>query len=121
MLPLSQAAKVRFRVTVRTGFSAAGVQSGFRTATAQTGFCVVLAWCSFNAFVVSCGGCSALLSKMVFVLLLSRVVLQPLRSGADIMEVDDRQVTTVFTVQPSFHHRHSTNRISRSVTIVVKR
>ena len=28
--------------------------------------------------------------------------------GAGIMEADDRQVTTVFTVQPSFHHRHST-------------
>ena len=27
------------------------------------------------------------------------------------MEADDRQVTTVFTVQPSFHHRHSTNRV----------
>ena len=25
-------------------------------------------------------------------------------------------MTTVFTVQPSFHHRHSTNRASRSVT-----
>ena len=33
-------------------------------------------------------------------------------SGAGIMETDDRQVTTVFTVQPSFHHRHSTNRVS---------
>ena len=33
-------------------------------------------------------------------------------SGAGIMEADDRQVTTVFTVQPSFHHRHSTNRVS---------
>ena len=31
------------------------------------------------------------------------------------MEVDDRQVTTVFTVQPSFHHRHSTNPVSWSV------
>ena len=31
------------------------------------------------------------------------------RPGAGIMEVDDRQVTTV---QPSFHHRHSTNRVS---------
>ena len=30
----------------------------------------------------------------------------------------DRQVTTVFTVQPSFHHRHSTNRVSWSVTNV---
>ena len=30
-------------------------------------------------------------------------------AGAGIMEADDRQVTTVFTVQPSFHHRHSTN------------
>ena len=29
--------------------------------------------------------------------------------GAGIMETDDRQVTTVFTVQPSFHNRHSTN------------
>ena len=27
--------------------------------------------------------------------------------GAGIMEDDDRQVTTVFTVQTSFHHRHS--------------
>ena len=33
-------------------------------------------------------------------------------SGASIMEADDRQVTTVFTVQPSFRHRHSTNRVS---------
>ena len=33
------------------------------------------------------------------------------RLGAGIMEADDRQVTTVFTVQPSFHHRHSTNRV----------
>ena len=30
-------------------------------------------------------------------------------SGAGIMEAADRQVTTVFTVQPSFHHRHWTN------------
>ena len=30
-------------------------------------------------------------------------------SGDAIMEADDRQETTVFTVQPSFHHRHSTN------------
>ena len=34
------------------------------------------------------------------------------RPGAGIMEAVDRQVTTVFTVQPSFHHRHSTNRES---------
>ena len=33
-------------------------------------------------------------------------------SGAGIKEADDRQVTTVFTVQPPFHHRHSTNRVS---------
>ena len=33
-------------------------------------------------------------------------------SGAGIMVVDERQVTTVFTVQPTFHHRHSTNRVS---------
>ena len=39
-------------------------------------------------------------------------------TGAGIMAADDREVTTVFTVQPSFHHRHSTNRVSRSVTIV---
>ena len=32
--------------------------------------------------------------------------------GAGIMEADDRQVTTVFTLQPSFHHRHSTNPVS---------
>ena len=32
--------------------------------------------------------------------------------GAGIMEADDRQVTTVFTVQLSFYHRHSTNRVS---------
>ena len=43
------------------------------------------------------------------------------RSGAGIMEADDRQVTTVFTVQPSFHHRQSTNRVLRSVTIVGER
>ena len=41
--------------------------------------------------------------------------------GAGIMEADDHQVTTVFTVQPSFHHRDSTNRVSRSVTIVGER
>ena len=41
--------------------------------------------------------------------------------GTGIMEADDRQVTTVFTVQPSFHHRHSTNRVSWSVTIVGER
>ena len=29
--------------------------------------------------------------------------------GAGIMEADERQVTTVFTVHPSFHHRHATN------------
>ena len=33
-------------------------------------------------------------------------------SWAGIMEADDSKVTTVFTVQPSFHHRHSTNRVS---------
>ena len=43
------------------------------------------------------------------------------RPGAGIMEADDRQVTTVFTVQPSFHHRHSTKRVSWSVTIVGER
>ena len=37
----------------------------------------------------------------------------PYRSpGASIIEADDRQVTTVFTVQLSFHHRHSTNPVS---------
>ena len=34
------------------------------------------------------------------------------KPGAGIMKADNRQVTTVFTVQPSFHHRHSTNRVS---------
>ena len=43
------------------------------------------------------------------------------KHGVGITEADDRQVTTVFTVQPSFHHRHSTNRVSQSVTIVGKR
>ena len=32
--------------------------------------------------------------------------------GAGIMEADERQMTTVFTVQPSFHHRHSSNPVS---------
>ena len=41
--------------------------------------------------------------------------------GAGIMEADDRPVTTVFTVKPSFHHRHSTNWVSWSVTIVGER
>ena len=41
--------------------------------------------------------------------------------GAGIMEADDRQVTTVFAVQPSFHRRHSTNRVSRNLTIVGER
>ena len=36
----------------------------------------------------------------------------PLSPGAGIKEADDRQVTTVFTVQPSFHHRSSTKRVS---------
>ena len=44
-----------------------------------------------------------------------------LAPGAGIMEADDRQVTTVFTVQTSFHHRHSTNRVSWSVTSVGER
>ena len=34
------------------------------------------------------------------------------QAGAGIMEADDLQVLTVFTFQPSFHHRHSTNRVS---------
>ena len=38
-----------------------------------------------------------------------------------IMEADHRQVTTVFTVQPSFHHRHLTNQVSWSVTIFGER
>ena len=38
--------------------------------------------------------------------------------GAGIMEANDHQVTTVFTVQPSFHYWHSTNRVSWSDTIV---
>ena len=38
--------------------------------------------------------------------------------GAGIMEADDRQVTTVFTVQSSFNHEHSTK---WSVTIVGER
>ena len=46
---------------------------------------------------------------------------KPSQPGAGIMEADDRQVTTVFTVQPLFHHRQSTNRVSRSVTIVGER
>ena len=51
----------------------------------------------------------------------TRVLCTPwLRPGGGIMEADDRQVT-VFTVQPSFQHRHSTNRVSRSVTIVGER
>ena len=37
------------------------------------------------------------------------------------MEADDRQVTIVFAVQPSFHQRHSTNRLSLRVTIVGER
>ena len=41
--------------------------------------------------------------------------------GAGIMEVDDRQVMTVFTVQPSSHHRHSTNRVSGCITSVDER
>ena len=48
-------------------------------------------------------------------LFLSRVLLKRnvnFSPGAGIMEADDRQVTTVFVVQLSFHHRHSTNRVS---------
>ena len=41
--------------------------------------------------------------------------------GAGIMEADYLQVTTLFTIQPSFHHRHSANRVSWSVTIVGER
>ena len=37
------------------------------------------------------------------------------KSGADIMEADERQVTTVFTVQSSFHHRHSTNQVHKAL------
>ena len=36
----------------------------------------------------------------------------PVRPEAGIMKADDSQATTVFTVQPSFHHRHSTNPVS---------
>ena len=43
------------------------------------------------------------------------------RPWAGIMEADDRQVTTVFTVQPSFHHRHTGNLVSWRVTIVAER
>ena len=43
------------------------------------------------------------------------------RPGAGIIEADDRHVTTVFTVQSSFHHRHSKNRVSLSVTVVGER
>ena len=39
-----------------------------------------------------------------------------LKQRTGIMEADDR-----FTVQPSFHHRHSTSRVSWSVTIVGER
>ena len=45
-------------------------------------------------------------------------VRQGLKSGVGIMEANNRQVTTAFTVQPSFHHQHSTNRVPWSVTIV---
>ena len=38
--------------------------------------------------------------------------------GAGVMEADDCQVMTVFTVQRSFHHWHSTNQLSRSITII---
>ena len=38
--------------------------------------------------------------------------------GAGIIEADDCQVTTVFTVQLSFHNQHSRNRVSWSVTKV---
>ena len=53
------------------------------------------------------------------VLLLSRP--RESKTGAGINEADDRQVTTVFTVQPSFHHQRSTNRVSLSVIIVGER
>ena len=46
-------------------------------------------------------------TKLAF--LPSHIILTP---GSGIMEDDDGQETTVFTVQPSFHHRHSTNRVS---------
>ena len=39
------------------------------------------------------------------------------KPGADIMEADDCQVTAVFTVQPSFHHRLSTNQVWWSITV----
>ena len=38
--------------------------------------------------------------------------------GTGIMAADDCQVTTVFTVQQSFHHWHSTNWVFWSVTII---
>ena len=44
-----------------------------------------------------------------------------IQPGAGVMEADNCQVTTVFTVQPPFHHRHSTNRVSWRVTIVGER
>ena len=49
---------------------------------------------------------------LLLLLLLSTAALSPTppSPGAGIKEADDLQVTTVFTVQPSFHHRHQTNR-----------
>ena len=49
---------------------------------------------------------------------LKGVVLYNLSPGAVIMEANDRQVMTVLTVQLSFHHRPSTNRVSWNITIV---
>ena len=59
--------------------------------------------------------CSADVSVERVATLRQKLYIKP---GAGIMEADDRQVTTVFTVQPSFHHRHSTNRVSRNVSPV---
>ena len=44
--------------------------------------------------------------------MLAEVCVMLARSGAGIMESDDRQVTTALTVQPSFHHQHLTNQVS---------
>ena len=38
-------------------------------------------------------------------------------SGAGIMGADDRQMMTVFTVQPSFHHRHKPSILPSSANV----
>ena len=101
----------------------------FRSLETRTGFmqCLIRNTLGFYACMYDCFTAQTVLYFIMMVAVVHSILLVCLVatspriliqwSGAGIMEADDRQVTTVFTVQPSFRHRHSTNRVSWSATI----